>query len=152
MHIAAITLALAALPANAAAAQMLSDLFGERPALTEKKLKKALEKAAEHPLGSEKNPVRADMPGGQRAYLARLRCADGKAPAFFREGSMGIGTFGNIIDGYRVSCEGSAPSSSLIIMDMYFAGHVEDAAVPGFTIVGHDGQPAPSAVTSAPTS
>jgi hypothetical protein len=38
----------------------------------------ALTEAARHPLGSEENPVRADMPGGQRAYLARLLTTVGR--------------------------------------------------------------------------
>lgn len=42
---------------------------------------------AHHPLGGPENPVRADMPAGEQAYLARLRCADGRRPRFEREGS-----------------------------------------------------------------
>jgi hypothetical protein len=87
------------------------------------------------PLGSEGNPVRADMPAGQRAYLARLRCSDGRAPAFQRIGSMGAGPYGSIVDGYQVDCAGASPASSVVYMDMYHPGHAEAAAVPGFTIV-----------------
>lgn len=90
---------------------------------------------ADKPLGSAQNPVRADMPAGQHAYLRRLRCSDGRAPGFGRIGSFGAGPYGSIIDGYSVSCVGSSPASSEIYMDMYHAGHVEAAAVPGFTIV-----------------
>jgi outer membrane murein-binding lipoprotein Lpp len=33
-----------------------------------------------HPLGSEENPVLAQGPPGERAYLYRLRCPEGKPP------------------------------------------------------------------------
>jgi len=97
-------------------------------------LQTALKAAEAFPLGSEKNPVRTDMPPGQQAYLRRLRCADGNAPAFRRIGNMGGGVFGSIVDAYDVRCEGSTPASSTIMMDMYFPGHVETRAVAGFTI------------------
>ena len=43
---------------------------------------RALVAAAEaHPLGTADNPVRVGGPDGEHAYLARLRCADGAAPA-----------------------------------------------------------------------
>jgi hypothetical protein len=92
----------------------------------------ALAAADRHPLGSEANPVRAAMPVGQRAYLARLRCANGSAPAYDRQGSGGIGVYGNIIDFYAVTCPGA--QSVTVVMDMYHAGYAEDRAVPGFTI------------------
>jgi hypothetical protein len=90
---------------------------------------------AAHPLGTRENPVKANMPPGERAYLDRLRCADGKAPAYSRVGSFGDSPYGNIMDGYEVICQGSEPATSLIFIDMYFPGHVETRAVPGFTIV-----------------
>ena len=37
--------------------------------------------AAAHPLGTVENPVRVGGPQGARAYIARLRCADGSRPA-----------------------------------------------------------------------
>jgi hypothetical protein len=94
-----------------------------------------LAEAAKHPLGSEKNPFRAAMPGGQHAYLGRLRCADGAAPRFERNGNLGFGTFGSIVDAYAVRCEGSSPAQTTIIMDMYFPGYVETQPVQGFSIV-----------------
>ena len=121
-------------PAGApAAAQEATDIFGN-PIVGGKELAKLVEKAQAHPLGAKENPVRADMPGGQRAYLARLRCADGKAPTYRRVGNFGIGVYERIIDGYEVLCEGSTPAKSMIFMDMYHPGHKEPAAVPGFTI------------------
>lgn len=97
-------------------------------------LGKALQDAARHPLGSKLNPVRADMPNGQRAYLARLRCANGAAPTYERLGNAGAGVFGSIIDQFDVRCQNSAPLRSIVYMDMYFAGHVETRAADGFKI------------------
>jgi hypothetical protein len=88
------------------------------------------------PLGGRENPVRADMPAGQRAYLTRLRCSDGRAPAFERVGSAGMSPYLSIMDAYQVTCgAGATPASSVIYIDMYRAGHVEAKPVPGFTIV-----------------
>ena len=108
-------------------------IFG--PAMAPAEMDRTIAAAAVHPLGSEKNPVRVNMPGGERAYLERLRCANGRAPAFARSGSVGTGVYGNIIDLYGVQCPGSTPADSAVYMDMYFPDHVETAAIPGFTIV-----------------
>lgn len=121
--LAAATLALIAAPP--ALAQYFDGLKG-------KKLRTAIATAQAHPLGSEKNPVRARGPEGERAYLARLRCADGTAPAFERLGSTGIGPYHNILDLYAVQCAGAVPLS--VYFDMYHK-HLEPAPVPGFTII-----------------
>ena len=84
-------------------------------------------------LGTETNPVRCEDPKGERQYLSRLRCSDGKRPEYSRIGSFGVGPYGNILDGYRVKCEGS--EEVRVFMDMYHEGYVEKEAVPGFTIV-----------------
>lgn len=91
--------------------------------------------AERHPLGSRNNPVRVELPPGQRAYLQRLRCADGRAPSFVRTGNVGVGVFGNIVDAYRVNCGEARPGQVDVYMDMYHRGHVENRPVPGFTIV-----------------
>ncbi|MFT4954538.1 MAG: hypothetical protein ACI8U3_000909 [Brevundimonas sp.] len=91
---------------------------------------RALE-ASRHPLGSLENPIRVNMPEGQRAYLDSLRCADGTAPAYRRTGSFGPGIYGSIIDGYEVRCAGAEPAT--LIMDMYHPRHVETGTPPGFT-------------------
>lgn len=83
-------------------------------------------------LGTETNPVRCEDPKGERQYLSRLRCSDGKRPEYSRIGSFGIGPYGNILDGYRVRCEGG--EEVRVFMDMYHEGYVEKEAVPGFTI------------------
>ena len=85
--------------------------------------------------GSKGNPVRCNGPRGERAYLSRLRCADGKAPAFNRIGSFGKGPYGHILDGYNVKCEDK--DAVTVFMDMYHE-HVEKEPVPGFTIVNDE--------------
>ena len=84
------------------------------------------------PLGSERNPVKVNMPQGERAYLDRLRCPDGSAPAYERQGSGGSARDGHIVDYYTVVCPGAEPVT--VIMDMYHSDR-EDRPVPGFTIV-----------------
>ena len=91
--------------------------------------------AAARPLGSQKNPVRAEMPMGERAYLARLRCSDGKVPQFQRRGSTGSSPYGNIMDIYDVNCGEAAPGRVEVYMDMYHRGYTERQPVPGFTIL-----------------
>lgn len=117
--------AIALLAAQPALAQYFDGLKG-------KKLRTAIATAQAHPLGSEKNPVRARGPEGERAYLARLRCADGNAPAFERLGSTGFGPYRNILELYTVQCAAAAPLS--VYFDMYHK-HLEPTALPGFTIV-----------------
>jgi len=113
----------------------LSGCAGSGGVLRGKALQAKVNIAARSPLGSRDNPVRADMPEGQRAYLARLRCGDGAAPAFERMGSYGLGPFGSIIDGYQVTCAVAELKERQVFMDMYHSGHVELAPVPGFAIV-----------------
>ena len=132
LGMAACVMALAACASQEASNDPLDLMSGGR--FKGAQLEKALAEAAKHKLDSEQNPVRADFPPGQRAYLSRLRCADGKAPAFQRAGSMGAGVFGSIVDAYDVTCAGSTPAKSVIIMDMYFPGYVEKQAFEGFTI------------------
>ncbi len=98
-----------------------------------KALDDAIAAAAAYPLGSRQNPVRENQPAGQHAYLKRLRCADGAAPAFERAGNVGEGPFGFIVDDYKVTCPGKAPVD--IFIDMYHDGP-ETRPVPGFTLAG----------------
>lgn len=85
-----------------------------------------------HPHGSRENPVRVGGPGGERAYLARLRCADGRHPEFERGGSVGVGPWGYILDAYSVTC--ASGEKATVFMDMYHSQHREERTVPGFTI------------------
>lgn len=105
----------------------------------EEKSKDEKDKKVSGPLGAKTNPVRCEDPRGEREYLGRLRCSDGKRPAFSRIGSYGLGPYGNIIDGYRVKCDGAAEVT--VFMDMYHEGYVEKEPVPGFTIVNNDNRP-----------
>lgn len=111
----------------------LSSLFGSP--LKGAKLEAAVNAAAAHPLGSERNPVRVNMPVGEHAYLARLRCSDGSAPKFERGGSVGTGPYGTIMDVYRVRCLTGQPAESSVYMDMYHGDYVENRPVPGFSII-----------------
>ena len=136
LPLAALVAVLGGYPASAAATQASSALermLGGESAVQGEALERALAEAERHPLGSMENPVRVSMPQGERAYLARLRCADGRAPRFERQGSGGDSPYGNIIDYYTVQCRGA--EAVTVIMDMYHRGHVETRPVPGFTIV-----------------
>lgn len=113
----------------------MSDLMSFMGAVSPAESNRVAQGLGGKPFGSAQNPVRANMPEGQRAYLSRLRCANGRAPTFGRMGSFGAGPYGSIIDGYEVLCAGSSPARSEVFLDMYHASHVEAAAVPGFTIV-----------------
>ncbi|MDE1467338.1 hypothetical protein [Aurantiacibacter sp. D1-12] len=84
-------------------------------------------------LGTLSNPVLTRGPSGERAYLDRLRCADGSAPTYHRQGSGGGGRDGHIVDFYEVTCTGQEPV--IVVMDMYHSNG-ENRPVPGFTIVG----------------
>lgn len=129
----ALGLAALALPSAAQADERIDRMMAGESWLQGKDLEKAIEKAEKHPLGSEKNPVRVTAPQGQRLYLSRLRCSDGKAPKFYRAGNVGEGPYGNIVDLYVVTCEGGEPRESEIYMDMYHGGYIEERPVPGFT-------------------
>lgn len=104
----------------------------------------AIAAAEKFPLGSDKNPVRVESPVGQRAYLSRLRCADGHSPYFTRVGNVGPGVYASFVDDYVVDCGGAAPGQVHVKMDMYFKGHVETPPILGFTIE-------PPAVVTPPT-
>lgn len=112
----------------------LNRMMSGLPGLEGKELEQAIAKAETHPLGSAENPVRVEGPAGERGYLAQLRCADGAAPNFQRNGNVGAGPYGSIVDLYAVDCGASAPGQVRVYMDMYFRGHVETRAVPGFTM------------------
>jgi len=130
---------LAAMPSGIATARdrdsgSLERMMSGGPMLDPPELARAITEAEKHPLGSAKNPVRAAMPVGQRAYLASLRCSDGRAPAFQRAGNVGPGVFESIVDLYSVDCGAAAPGKVEIRMDMYHPGYVETRPVAGFSI------------------
>jgi hypothetical protein len=93
---------------------------------------RALVAAADaHPLGTIENPVRVGGPAGERAYLARLRCADGAAPRIGARREAGIGAFGSVVTAYQLSCSEADRS---LVFDMYHEEHVETRAPAGFTL------------------
>ncbi len=112
---------------------MLDAMLSGRSVTQGAELDKRIAEADKHPLGSDKNPVRVSGPMGQRGYLSSLRCENGKAPQFARVGNYGIGVFGNIVDGYDVTCPASAPAKTMVMMDMYHSGRTESRTIPGFT-------------------
>lgn len=91
--------------------------------------------ASAYPLGSTNNPVRAEMPEGERAYLMRLRCEDGSRPQIGQRHNVGMGLYVSIVDVYPLDCGDVAPGAVEVHMDMYHAGHVENEAPPGFRIL-----------------
>jgi len=83
------------------------------------------------PLGSLTNPVRVGGPDGERAYLARLRCADGAAPRIGPRGEGGAGGFGSVTGSFVLEC----PAGPLtVITDIYHEGHVETRAPNGLVL------------------
>lgn len=88
--------------------------------------------AAAYPLGSRENPVRVGGPEGERAYLARLRCADGRAPQIGTRSEAGAGGFGSVVASFAVTCPGAAPQA--VVMDMYHEEHDETRAPAGLTL------------------
>ena len=94
-------------------------------------LDQAIAAAAAHPLGSLANPIRVGGPEGERAYLYRLRCADGAAPRIGERGEGGVDAFGTVASVYPVTC----PAGTVQIhFDMYHEEHVETRAPAGFTV------------------
>jgi hypothetical protein len=100
----------------------------------EAELERAVAAAAAHPLGSLANPVRVGGPDGARAYLARLRCADGSAPRIGPSRPGGVGAYGTIVELYPLDCGGAGGRPFELIVDYYHEEHREDRAPAGFRI------------------
>ena len=121
-------------PAQAAKPMSIYEAFGlKEPGLRGTELDAAVAKANAFPLGSEQNPVRARGPAGERDYIARLRCSDGRAPVIRGRATAMPSPFGGITDQYVVDCKNGAPATASVYMDMYH-DHVEHRPVPGFTL------------------
>jgi hypothetical protein len=90
--------------------------------------------AAAFPLGSLQNPVRVGGPDGERAYLARLRCADGKAPRAGIPRHGGADAYGSVADLVPLDCGAAAPGRTEIAVDLYFEEHREERAPDGFSL------------------
>ncbi len=94
---------------------------------------KSAEEIAKHKLGSQGNPVRADMPKGEHEYLSSLACSDGSQISYRRLGSAGTGPYGTILDIYNVSCfVNSTLEEYTVYMDMYHPNYKETQAIEGF--------------------
>ncbi|HEX8241825.1 MAG TPA: hypothetical protein VF574_18975 [Allosphingosinicella sp.] len=90
--------------------------------------------AAAHPLGAVENPIRVGGPEGARAYIARLRCADGSRPQVGARSSGGVGAYGAITERYPLDCGAAAPGRVTLAFDFYHEEHVERQPAPGFTL------------------
>jgi hypothetical protein len=101
------------------------------PASPEEEMRALVAAADAHPLGTAENPIRVGGPDGERAYLARMRCADGAAPRIGSRREAGVGAFGSVVAAYELSCAGA---EGRIVFDMYHEEHVETRAPAGFTL------------------
>ncbi len=104
--------------------------------VSDAELDRAVAAAQAHPLGSLANPVRVGGPEGARAYLARLRCADGSSPKVGPRADGGVGAYGTVVDAYPVDCSAAASGRTRVVMDLYHEEHVEQRAPAGFALVG----------------
>lgn len=111
--------------------QVLGDMGAADPVAEADRIAAA---AATHPLGSLENPVRVGGPQGARAYIARLRCADGSRPAPGPHGPAGVGAYGTVTERYPLDCGGAAPGRVALVVDFYHEEHVETRAPAGFAI------------------
>ncbi len=137
-----LTLSLACLAAMAAPA--VAQELGDRTAAPQSHLpaaglapgqddlSEAIAAAAAHPLGTLANPVRVGGPEGERAYLARLRCADGARPRIGSRSEGEVDAFGTIAGAYELGC---GAATARIYFDMYHEEHVENRAPAGFDIL-----------------
>ena len=101
---------------------------------SEAELERQIAAAAAHPLGSLQNPVRVGGPEGERAYIARLRCADGSRPKVGPRADGGVGAYGSVLGLYPLDCGGAAPGRVDLLLDMYHEEHAESRAPAGFSI------------------
>jgi hypothetical protein len=103
---------------------------------TDAALAQAIAEAGAHPLGTIRNPVRVAGPDGERAYLARLRCSDGRAPAIGAKSAAGVGAYGSLVDAYALDCGAAAPGRISLVVDRYHEENPEARAPAGFRIAG----------------
>jgi hypothetical protein len=90
--------------------------------------------AAAHPLGSLRNPVRVGGPAGARAYVGRLRCADGSRPQVGTPAAGGVGAYGSVTQVYPLDCGSAAPGRTSLVLDLYHEERAESRAAAGFSI------------------
>jgi hypothetical protein len=99
---------------------------------TDAELQRSIAAASAHPLGTAENPIRVAGPEGARAYVARLRCANGAAPAIGAKRSGGIGGHGSVVDLYPLDCGPATPGKVDLLVDIYHEENVETGAPAGF--------------------
>lgn len=107
---------------------LFQEMSSETP---EQEMARLVTAANAYPLGTIENPVRVGGPEGERAYLARLTCADGTPLRVGTRSEAGQGGFGAIATAYAVSCGGT---TRRIVFDMYHQEHAENRAPAGFNI------------------
>ena len=107
---------------------MLSEIDRGSP---EEEMARLAVAASAYPLGTLENPVRVGGPEGERAYLARLRCADGSPVTVGARSEAGVDAFGSVAGAYTVTC---GQTRSRIVFDMYHEEHVETRAPAGFIL------------------
>lgn len=113
--------------------QVLGEMAPEDPIAEAERIAAA---AAAHPLGSPENPVRVGGPQGARAYLARLRCADGSRPQVGARSTGAVGAYGTLTELYALDCGAAAPGRVALAFDFYHEEHVETRAPAGFALEG----------------
>ena len=101
---------------------------------TDEALARAIAEAAAHPLGTLANPVRVAGPEGERAYLARLRCTDGRAPAIGTSSPAGVGAYGSLVHSHPLDCGRAAPGKTSLVTDRYHVENPETRAPAGFQV------------------
>jgi hypothetical protein len=135
-------LAAAALLAAPAAAQKLGartatpdQVLGQQAALDPVAEAEQIAIAASaHPLGTVANPIRVGGPEGARAYIARLRCADGSRPRVSARSTGAVGPYGTFTELYPVDCGAAAPGRVALAFDLYHEEHEETRPAPGFAV------------------
>lgn len=93
----------------------------------------AIAAADRYPLGTSDNPVRVGGPEGERAYLSRLRCSDGKVPRIGTRAEAGVGAFGSLVGSYAIDCGAAAPGKISLVFDIYHEEYAETRLPPGFS-------------------
>ena len=99
---------------------------------TDAEMEQAIAAANAHPLGTAANPIRVGGPEGAQAYLATLRCADGKSPRIGAARQGGVGAFGSVLQLYPLDCGSAAPGRIELNVDLYQEEHKETRAAAGF--------------------
>jgi hypothetical protein len=99
----------------------------------DEEMRRMIAAAEAHPLGTVQNPVRVAGPEGERAYLGRLRCANGSNAAIGPRSNAGVGAFGSMVAAYDVTCGGERHR---VVFDMYQEENVETRAPAGFSLAG----------------